>query len=421
MEEAQVADINLETNTNHLDQDQVVRPPRPQRERRVPQRLDDYVCTMPQSVMPMQALSQSTNSSDPYALSNCVSYNFFSSTHLNYLAAISSIDEPKSFSQAIKNENWREAMRQEIAALEKNGTWTIETLPPDKRAMDSKRVYKIKFKPDGTVERYKARLVAKGFTQIEGLDFHETFAPVAKMVIVRTSLALASIKHWELHQLDVNNAFLQGDLHEEVYMKIPQGFTCNQSNKVCRLRKSLYGLRQASKNWFEKFTTSLEAVGFKQSKADYSLFTLAITDSFVAILVYVDDIVITSNDARTTEGIVLSQRKYALDILTESGMLGAKPSSFPMEQHHRPGLASSSPIPDPSQYRRLVGRLLYLIITRPDICYSIEILAQFMEEPKQEHFDAAMKVLRYVKNSPGQGILLSSSSHRHLVAYCDAD
>ncbi|GKV47833.1 hypothetical protein SLEP1_g54692 [Rubroshorea leprosula] len=326
VEEAQVVDIDLETNATHPDQDQAVRPPRPQRERRVPQRLDDYVCTMPQSVMPMQAPSQSTNS---------------------------------------------EAMRQEVAALEKNGTWTIETLPPDKRAIDSKWVYKIKFKPDGTVERYKARLVAKGFTQIEGLDFHETFAPVAKMVTVRTLLALASIKCWELHQLDVNNAFLQGDLHEEVYMKIPQGFTCNQSNKVCRLRKSLYGLRQASRNWFEKFTTSLEAVGFKQSKADYSLFTLAIADSFVVVLIYVDDIVITGNDgariaalkhylhsafsikdlgplkyflgievARTTEGIVLSQRKYALDILTESGMLGAKPSSFPMEQHHRLGLAS---------------------------------------------------------------------------------
>ncbi|GKU97023.1 hypothetical protein SLEP1_g10206 [Rubroshorea leprosula] len=296
MEEAQVADIDLETNTNHPDQDQVVRPPRPRCERHVPQRLDDYVCTMLQSVMPMQAPSQSTNSGDPYALSNCVSYNSFSSIHLSYLATISSIDEPKSFSQAIKNENWQKAMRQEVAALEKNGTWTIEALPLDKRAIDSKWVYKIKFKPNGTVEWYKARLVAKGFTQIEGFDFHETFAHVAKMVTVRTLLALASIKHWELHQLDVNNAFLQGDLHEEVYMKIPQGFTCNQSNKVCRLQKSLYGLRQASRNWFEKFTTSLKAVGFKQSKANYSLFTLAIADNFVAVLIYVDDIVIAGND-----------------------------------------------------------------------------------------------------------------------------
>ncbi|GKU93759.1 hypothetical protein SLEP1_g7327 [Rubroshorea leprosula] len=219
MEEAQVVDIDLETNANHPDQDQAVRPPRLQRERRVPQRLDDYVSTMPQSVMPMQAPSQSTNSGDPYALSNCVSYNSFSSTHLNYLAAISSVDEPKSFSQAIKNENWREAMRQEVVALEKNGTWTIETLPLDKRAIDSKWVYKIKFKPDGIVERYKARLVAKGFTQIEGLDFHETFAPVAKMVTVRTLLALASIKRWELHQLDVNNAFLQAQKLSKFHLK----------------------------------------------------------------------------------------------------------------------------------------------------------------------------------------------------------
>ncbi|GKV20622.1 hypothetical protein SLEP1_g53282 [Rubroshorea leprosula] len=154
-------------------------------------------------------------------------------------------------------------MRQKVAALKKNGTWTIETLHPNQRAIDSKWVYKIKFEPDGTVEWYKARLVAKGFTQIEGLDFHETFALVAKMVTVRTLLALALIKHWKLHQLDINNAFLQGDLHEE--------------------------------------------------------------------------------------------RKYALNILMESSMLGAKPSSFPMEQHHRLGLASGSPILDPSQYKRLVA------------------------------------------------------------------
>ncbi|GKU92589.1 hypothetical protein SLEP1_g6297 [Rubroshorea leprosula] len=179
---------NWETNPTT---DPIAPVQRPQRERRAPQHLDDYVCTMPTSLQPTKAPLQSTNS------------------------AISSIDEPKTFSQAIKHEKWREAMRNEITALEKNGTWTIETLPPGKRAIDSKWVYKVKFKPDGTVERYKARLVAKGFTQIEGLDFHETFAPVTKMVTVRVLLALASIKQWELHQLDVNNAFLQGDLHEE--------------------------------------------------------------------------------------------------------------------------------------------------------------------------------------------------------------
>ncbi|KAK3027227.1 hypothetical protein RJ639_041645 [Escallonia herrerae] len=143
-------------------------------------------------------------------------------THTAFLAAISSVDEPKYFSQAVKHAHWKDAMAKEISAWEANNTWTLMPLPSGKRAIDSKWVYKVKFHPDGTVERYKARLVAKGYTQIEGLDFHETFAPVAKLVTLRCLLAIASIKKWELHQLDVNNAFLHGDLEEEVYMKIPQ-------------------------------------------------------------------------------------------------------------------------------------------------------------------------------------------------------
>ena len=129
------------------------------------------------------------------------------------------------------------------------------------------------------------------------MDYHETFAHVAKLVTVRCLLAVAAIRNWELHQLDVNNAFLYGDLHEEVYMTIPQGFSHTNDSQVCRLDKSLYGLKQASRNWFEKFTSSIKNFGFHQSGSDYSLFTSCQGTSFVAILIYVDDVIIASNDS----------------------------------------------------------------------------------------------------------------------------
>ncbi|XP_076958475.1 uncharacterized protein LOC143634207 [Bidens hawaiensis] len=285
-------------------------------------------------------------------------------SHKVVLAAIDSTDEPKYFHQAIKDDRWKEAMKKEICALENNGTWTLESIPEGKRAIDSKWVYKIKNKPNGEVEQYKARLVAKGFTQLEGIDYHDTLAPVAKLVTVRTLLAVAVKKDWDIHQLDDNNAFLHGDLDEEVYMKIPQGFAQEGETRVCRLRKSLYGLKQASRNWYQKFTNSLLKLGFNQSKADHSLFLQQRGQSFVAALIYVDDVIIVGNDtkniqstkdelnkrfsikdlgrlkyflgievARTTEGLVLTQRKYTLDILDDCGLQGCRPSLFPIEQN----------------------------------------------------------------------------------------
>ncbi|PKI62383.1 hypothetical protein CRG98_017189 [Punica granatum] len=139
-------------------------------------------------------------------------------------------------------------MAEEIHALELNKTWTVEQLPTGKRPIGCKWVFKVKRRADGSVERYKAWLVAKGFTQVEGIDFHETFAPVAKLVTVRCLLTVAVARGWIIHQMDVNNAFLHGDLEEEVYMELPPGISASKKGDVCRLRKSLYGLRQASRN-----------------------------------------------------------------------------------------------------------------------------------------------------------------------------
>ncbi|GJZ90439.1 putative RNA-directed DNA polymerase [Tanacetum coccineum] len=269
---------------------------RPTRTRTQPSRFKDFVVQVPPSVKHPTSTSNQVTSTVRYPISNFVSYDKFSTNHKAFLAAITNNDEPKCFKQAAQDARWREAMQKEVKALEKNGTWTLEYLPEGKRAIDSKWVYKIKFKPNGEVERYKARLVAKGFTQMEGVDYHDTFAPVAKLVTVRTLLAIAVKRDWIIHQLDVNNAFLHGDLDEEVYMKIPQGFSNDNETRVCRLRKSLYGLKQASRNWYHKFTTFLRSLNFRQSKADHSLFIYEAGSIMVVVLIYVDDVIITGNN-----------------------------------------------------------------------------------------------------------------------------
>ncbi|CAM8987645.1 unnamed protein product [Rhodiola kirilowii] len=188
-------------------------------------------------------------------------------------------------------------MNKEITALESNNTWVLTDFPRDKTLVDCKWIYKIKYMSDGIVERFKARLVARGFTQVEGLDYHETFTPVAKMTTVRCLLAIATARNWHLHQLDVDNAFLHGTLEEEVYMKLPPGFYKKDkaAGKVCKLVKSIYGLKQASRQWFAKFSNSLVEFGFTSSMNDYSLFTLKRGHIFLILLVYVDDVIITGN------------------------------------------------------------------------------------------------------------------------------
>lgn len=177
-------------------------------------------------------------------------------------------------------------MQTELNALEANNTWKITSLPPGKKAVGCKWVFKIKYKTDGTLDRYKARLVAKGFTQTHGLDYFQTFAPMAKMSTVQIVLSLAAIQKWTLHQLDITNAFLHGDLHEEVYMQIPQGVIIppefKGTNPVCRLVKSLYGLRQAPRERLDKFSHALLVFGFQQSKYDNSLFFIHTSAGFTA-------------------------------------------------------------------------------------------------------------------------------------------
>ena len=391
-------------------------------------------------------------SGTPYPIAHYINCDNFSVHYRKFLATIISSNDPKSFKEAMKDVGWQKSMHEEIRALEENGTWTLEPLPKGKRALGSQWVYRTKYFSNGDIERLKSRLVVLGNHQEAGIDYHETFSPVAKMTTVRAFLAIAASKNWELHQMDVHNAFLHGDLEEEVYMKLPPGFERSDPNLVCRLRKSLYGLKQAPRCWFSKLVTALKGYGFLQSYSDYSLFTYTKGNVQINVLVYVDDLIISGNDsaalktfkaylsdcfkmkdlgvlkyflgievARSSAGLFLCQRKYTLDIVSEAGLLGAKPCGFPIEQNHRLGLANGELLSNPESYRRLVGRLIYLAVTRPDLAYSVHILSQFMQEPRIEHWEAALRVVRYLKGTPGQGILLRADSDLSLQGWCDSD
>ena len=241
-------------------------------------------------------------------------------------------------------------------------------MPAGKKTVGCKWVFIIKFKVEGKIERYKARLVAKGYTQTYGLDYQETFAPAAKMNTIRTLLSLAAEYDWFLNQLDVKNAFLHGNLEEEVFMDAPPGFeNAIGAGKVCKLKKSLYGLKQSPRTWFEKFTKSIRSKGLHQSQGDHTLFFKhGDNGKIAALVVYVDDIILMENDeneatrlkeelnkefeikdlgnlkyflgievARSRKGILISQRKYVLDLLKEIGMLGCKDVETLIEANHK--------------------------------------------------------------------------------------
>ncbi|KAL0438789.1 UNVERIFIED_CONTAM: Retrovirus-related Pol polyprotein from transposon RE2 [Sesamum latifolium] len=365
---------------------------------------------------------------------------------------VDAVQEPRSFTEANRSSHWREAMDKELEALEKNSTWDLTELPVEKRVIGSRWVYKTKLNQDGSIERYKARLVAKGYTQIEGVDFFDSFSPVAKTVTVRIFIVVATAFHWPLLQLDVNNVFLHGHLEEEVYMVPPEGYSTTHGGLVCRLKKSLYDLKQASRQWNVELTTKLESYGFKQSPHDHCLFTLKKDSLFLALIVYVDDVLLTGtslpalNDVKhylddlftikdlgnakyflglelalSDQGTYVTQRKYLLDIIHDCRLDDAKATATPLPAGIKFDASSGPCHASPEQYRRLVGRPLYLEFSRPDISFAVQQLSQFIQCPRQPHWDVALYLVRYLKGSSTLGLFFAVDSSLPLTAYSDFD
>jgi len=421
-------------------------------------------CNPPPFVAPLQSSSTSATSrpadqvspSTAHPLANYVSLHRLSPPLQTFATSLSSISIPNSVQEALNHPGWRAAMDEEMAALWANQTWTLVPLPPGQTPVGCKWVFVVKHAADGTIDRLKARLVARGFTQQQGLDYEETFSPVAKLNTVRVLISVAVHRRWPLLQLDIKNAFLNGDLQEPVYMQQPPGFETTGESQVCRLVKALYGLKQSPRAWFDRFSKALRQVGFTRSSADFSLFTRHRTTGTVLLLVYVDDIIITGDDSkgiqevkqhldtvfqtkdlgplryflgleivRRPDGLVISQRKYCLDLLHDAGHSGCKPINTPMDVNHKLCAKASDSdllLGNPEYYRRLVGKLIYLTVTRPDISFAVGIVSRYMHSPRRSHLQAVERILRYLKTSPGQGLVYkTSSSAPTLMTYSDAD
>ncbi|CAJ2647961.1 unnamed protein product [Trifolium pratense] len=360
---------------------------------------------------------------------------------------------PKNPKLALSDPNWKSAMQSEFDALIRNKTWDLVPRPCDANLIRCMWIFRHKKNSDGSFERYKARLVGDGRSQVAGVDCDETFSPVVKPATIRIVLTIALSKSWPIHQLDVQNAFLHGDLHETVYMHQPLGFRDHQHpNYVCRLKKSLYGLKQAPRAWYQRFADYVATIGFHHSTSDHSLFIYRRSSDMAYILLYVDDIIlITSTQtlrksimsllasefamkdlgplsyflgiavSRHPSGIFLSQSNYASEIIERAGMASCKPSATPVDTKQKLSTSSGTPYEDPSLYRSLAGALQYLTFTRPDISYAVQQVCLHMHAPRTEHMLALKRILRYVQGTLHFGLHLSPSPITQLISYTDAD
>jgi hypothetical protein len=325
--------------------------------------------------------------------------------------------------------------------------------PPRVNLVTGKWVFKHKFRPDGSFDKYKARWVVCGFTQRVGVDFGKTFAPVIKLGTIHTVLTLAASKQWPVHQLDVSNAFLHGHLQEQVYYHQPTRFIdIAKPAVVYSLLKSLYGLKQAPRAWFTRFAQYAKSIGFNPTRSDSSLFIFKDGSQLAYLLLYVNDMILTTSSTsllgviisrlqsefavkdmgtlwfflvvgirRSSTDFFLSQDKYVEDLLERAGMVNSKVALTPVDMAGKLPIDADPPVADPSEYHSFTGGLQYLTITRPDIVYAIQQVCLHMHDLRASHLALLKRVLRYVRGTTSFGLHLRASSSTAITTYTDAD
>lgn len=368
-------------------------------------------------------------------------------------------DIPKDYKEAVESnesEDWKLAMNEEIEALDKNNTYESTYLPNGKTTVGSKWVYSVKLGPNDE-EKYKARLVAKGFNQIEGVDYYETFSPTARITTVRMLMQLAVQNDYIVNQMDVKSAYLNADLDTEIYLDQPDGYIeyDRDGNKlVWKLNKSLYGLKQSGRNWNNLFHSFLDSEQFKQSYADPCCYVKNDSNSILIIIIWVDDIILASNSnalinefkqsicsrfnmkdlgklswflgiefAIDNECIKMSQTKCINKMLKRFNMLDSNPKTIPCD----PSISNlkstdSNELTDNKFYREIVGSLIYIMsCTRPDICFAVTKLSQFMHNPTTAHLNAAKNVLKYLKGTATFSLNFTKTNSFELKGFTDSD
>nr|DAD19628.1 TPA_asm: hypothetical protein HUJ06_021091 [Nelumbo nucifera] len=381
----------------------------------------------------------------PIWMEDYVSGEGLSEEEIELNMALVASTNPINYEEAMKNSKWRLAMDSEINSIEKNQTWKLTDLPAGAKTIGIKWIYKTKLNELGEVDKYKARLVAKGYSQQQGVDFTEVFAPVARMDTVRMIVALAAQKGWKIYQLDVKSAFLHGELSEDVY------------HKVYKLHKALYGLKQAPRAWFSCIEAHFISEGFQKCPNEQTLFTKRSSEGKILIVsIYVYDLIYTGDDEdmmsdfknstmkvfdmtdlgrmrfflgievlQRPDGIFIYQRRYATEVLKRFGFWdfeSKKSVSSPIVPGFKMGRDDHGVTVDETYFKQMVGSLMYLTATRPDIMFSVSLISRYMAKPIELHLQAAKRILRYLKGTANYGILYKKGGEEEeLLTFSDSD
>ncbi|GJU28752.1 retrovirus-related pol polyprotein from transposon TNT 1-94 [Tanacetum coccineum] len=370
----------------------------------------------------------------------------------NFFCFISTI-EPKNVNEALGDESWIVAMQEELNQFIANDVWELVPQPKNMTIIGTKWVFRNKLDENGVVSRNKARLVAQGYNQQEGIDYDETYASVARLESIRILLAYACALDFKLFQMDVKSAFLNGFINEEVYVAQPLGFIdFEKPDHVYKLKKALYGLKQAPKAWYDRLKSFLIKHEYKMRMVDNTLFTKKKSSNLIIVQIYVDDIIFgsTCQDMcdefakimhdefemnmmgklnfflglqikQIEDGIFFNQSNYIKEMLKKFGLEDSKSMKTPMSSDTKLTKDKKCESVDSTKYRGMIGSLLYLTASRPDIMFSVCLCARFQEAPKTSYLKVVKHIFRYIKGTTHLGLWYPKGTDIETVVYADSD